>query len=355
MTTANEIAEQSKVLHENGTEPLHTADEHRHVYITGPRYGRTGALPAEALTAYENIAMRELKKGGSHVTVAPTFWRQFQRSGPGREPTGDLHRPDIHPGLATADEMIVLHLPGWQDCEILKAEIERAGDDGIEVREVSLGQTDLGRDANTNLMKRIPEGERVQNRGPGMQCRVTTEYRAVIETEQGEMVFALDPTNAPATCGNFMHLCDGGYYDDAKIHMIVRDHTLHGGCTQGDGTTDAGYVITPENGKTAMEKGDLAMTGTTGGNSARWFIVTADKMETPEPFTVFGKLIDGGETLARLNETEVNDWDASQPMAPKAEIKISKARVKREIHERLEPYVKPAPPTSEGAKGGKKK
>ena len=354
MTTTNEITDQSPMLSANGAEPDGGSKRLRNVYITGPRYGLTGQMPPEALGAYENVATEELGKGGQHVTVGPTFWRQFQRPGLNRDGAADTARDEEHPELLIADEVIVLQLPGWRQCATLQKELEAAEERGTEVRTIRVGDARLTREAATNLMKRVPEGERVETRGPGMQWRVRTEYRAEIETTAGTLTFELDVANAPATCGNFIHLYDNEFYDGAKIHMIVRDHTLHGGCTEGDDSSDAGYQIAPENGKTTLTKGDLAMNGTSAGNSSRWFVVTGEQVDTPEAFTVFGKLCGSEEALGKLNECEVNEWQSDHPMRPKEDIRILKARVVRKTHEKLEPYVKPEPGAST-AKGSKKR
>ena len=304
-------------------------------YITGPRHW-AGGLPPEALSAYEKAAVDAVRESGQAVVVGPTFWRQFATRN-NRETARSPELPSLQAMATRADVIKVLKLPGWQECAGLKAEIELATAQGNQPVFVELRELGLERDLNTGLMRRIPQGGTTRQHGPGMRTKRSTHYTAVMKTTDGDLRFNMDPAKALTTCGNFIYLCDAGFYDGTQIGMVVKDHTIRGGCTRGDGTGTAGYHVGPENGQKKMQKGQLAMIRDELGDSCQWFIVTAENLTTTEEFSVFGTLADGEEALNRINAAEVNEWKSERPMAPKQPITVTAIRVEARHEERFEP------------------
>jgi peptidyl-prolyl cis-trans isomerase A (cyclophilin A) len=59
----------------------------------------------------------------------------------------------------------------------------------------------------------------------GMSLTLTgraAEVRILMETEAGNIEFAVDPDRAPATVANFLRYIDAGRYDSGRFHRTVR-------------------------------------------------------------------------------------------------------------------------------------
>ena len=53
--------------------------------------------------------------------------------------------------------------------------------------------------------------------------------KAIIETEQGKIVFNLLPDIAPETVRNFIELANSGFYDGTLFHRIIPGFMIQGG------------------------------------------------------------------------------------------------------------------------------
>jgi cyclophilin family peptidyl-prolyl cis-trans isomerase len=91
---------------------------------------------------------------------------------------------------------------------------------------------------------------------------------------------------------------------------------VQAGCPAGNGTGGPGYEFDDEINDHKIVRGTLAMANAgPNTNGSQFFIVTTD--ETPwldGKHTVFGKVVDGEDVLARLNETPTAGAD--RPVTP---------------------------------------
>ena len=53
--------------------------------------------------------------------------------------------------------------------------------------------------------------------------------KAIIETEQGKIIFNLLPDIAPETVRNFIELANSGFYDGTLFHRIIPGFMIQGG------------------------------------------------------------------------------------------------------------------------------
>ena len=139
---------------------------------------------------------------------------------------------------------------------------------------------------------------------------------AALRTTEGVIVLELFDKDAPETVANFRKLASEGFYDGLTFHRIIRDFMVQAGCPAGNGTGGPGYEFDDEINDHKIVRGTLAMANAgPNTNGSQFFIVTAD--ETPwldGKHTVFGKVVDGEDVLARLNETPTAGAD--RPVTP---------------------------------------
>ncbi len=129
-----------------------------------------------------------------------------------------------------------------------------------------------------------------------------------LTTSQGSMDFQLFENQAPNTVANFIHLIKIGFYNGKTFHRAVAGFMAQGGCPNGNGTGDAGYMIKDEHHRDDFRKhfrGVLSMAKTTQPNSggSQFFITFSPQPRLDGKHTVFGRIIKGEEVLDRLKLT----------------------------------------------------
>ncbi len=141
--------------------------------------------------------------------------------------------------------------------------------------------------------------------------------QAVMSTSEGEITLELYPDDAPKTVASFVKLANDGYYDGLTFHRIIKDFMIQGGCPHGTGTggpEDKGYEGYPfedEFNQHKVERGALAMANAgPNTNGSQFFIVTtASAPWLDGKHTVFGKVVDGMDTVDKLEGLKTDGMD----------------------------------------------
>ena len=129
--------------------------------------------------------------------------------------------------------------------------------------------------------------------------------RVRIETTEGDIVVELFEDEAPDTVGNFVHLVEQGTYDDTTFHRVIDGFMAQGGDPNGDGTGGPGYRIYDEHMEENARnhfRGSLSMANTGQPNSggSQFFLCFTPTFELNGRHTVFGRVIEGMDVLARI-------------------------------------------------------
>lgn len=159
---------------------------------------------------------------------------------------------------------------------------------------------------------------------------------AILKTSLGNITLELFPGAAPKHVNSFLNLSKTGFYDGTIFHRIVKDFVIQGGDpttknnTQKDkwGTGGPGYTIDAEFNDIPHERGIISMARTGDPNSAgsQFFIVTKDARFLDNQYTVFGRVIDGMETVDKIQDLATNQ-SSDQP------IDFEKAKIEKVIIE----------------------
>jgi peptidyl-prolyl cis-trans isomerase B (cyclophilin B) len=139
-----------------------------------------------------------------------------------------------------------------------------------------------------------------------------------IKTSMGDMVVELNREKAPITVANFLLYVDSGFYEGTMFHRIIKDFMVQGGGMTTDYTkkdTRAPIQNEADNGLKNLF-GTLAMARTGDPNSAtsQFFVNTKDngflnhkgKSQRGWGYCVFGKVVDGQDTLESIRNTPVH-------------------------------------------------
>ena len=123
----------------------------------------------------------------------------------------------------------------------------------------------------------------------------------VLETSCGPLEIELDPSVAPETVNSFVFLAESGFLDGSVSHRIIPGFMMQAGDQTATGIGGPGYTIPDEfPAESGYDRGVVAMAnagpGTTG---SQFFIMFADG-PLPPNYTIFGKVVDGLDTLDRI-------------------------------------------------------
>ena len=163
-----------------------------------------------------------------------------------------------------------------------------------------------------------------------MKVRLNTSY--------GDIVLALNQEKAPITVENFVSYVRNGHYNDTIFHRVINDFMIQTGGMDADmneKTTNASIKNEANNGLSNLQ-GTIAMARTPDPHSAsaQFFINTSDNAfldfsaETDDGwgYCVFGEVVEGIETVEKIEETSTTSRGGHQDVPAEAII-ITQAEI----------------------------
>jgi cyclophilin family peptidyl-prolyl cis-trans isomerase len=130
-----------------------------------------------------------------------------------------------------------------------------------------------------------------------------------LTTSKGDIVVVLFENEAPIATANFISLVEKKYYDGVNFHRVIPGFMAQGGDPNGDGSGGPGYTIPCECYQENHRKhfrGSLSMAKTaerdTGGS--QFFLTFVPTTHLDGQHTVFGRVVEGFDVLAKLQRTE---------------------------------------------------
>lgn len=160
-----------------------------------------------------------------------------------------------------------------------------------------------------------------------------------IETNQGPMRVELYDQQAPATVGNFLAYVRAGFYAGTIFHRVIPDFVAQGGGFTADFTRkDTRPPVKNEAGNgLSNERGTLAMarTGDPDSATSQFFINLADNAfldrrdntRAGAGYTVFGKVIEGMDTVDRIAQLPTGAAGPFRKDVPLDTVRIESVRV----------------------------
>lgn len=154
----------------------------------------------------------------------------------------------------------------------------------------------------------------VYSSAPGMNIDLTKEYRAIFQTDDGEIEVLLYDNDTPITVNNFVNLARDGYYDGLTFHRVISligsptdGFIAQGGDPKGDGTGGPGYGFGDENlAGSVFDKPVIAMANRgvgTNSNGSQFFFTYDDQVQHLNGnHTVFGEITHGLDVVNRITK-----------------------------------------------------
>jgi peptidyl-prolyl cis-trans isomerase B (cyclophilin B) len=159
-----------------------------------------------------------------------------------------------------------------------------------------------------------------QSQSQPMPTNVTS---ATLHTNKGDITFAFDAKDAPATVANFIKLAQSGYYDGTKFHRVISGFMIQGGdpLTKDDskqaqwGTGGPGYKFADENQAAHNGVGVVSMANSgPNTNGSQFFINTVDNAFLDGKYNVFAKVTAGMDVVKAIESTPTAPGD--RPIEP---------------------------------------
>ena len=143
------------------------------------------------------------------------------------------------------------------------------------------------------------------------------KYYALMNTNKGPVKIQLLPDVAPMHVTNFIYLTRLGFYDGLPFHRVITNFMAQGGDPLGNGTGGPGYNFDGEFSPSVKHStgGMLSMANRGPGTDGSQFFLTF----VPTPWldgkhTIFGKVVEGMETLKKLEAAGSESGQTSEPL-----------------------------------------
>ncbi|HEY9233203.1 MAG TPA: peptidylprolyl isomerase, partial [Blastocatellia bacterium] len=152
----------------------------------------------------------------------------------------------------------------------------------------------------------------------------------LLHTSSGDITLEMEPDIAPEHVRNFLKLVASGWYDHTAFHRVVPGFVVQGGVGQTRANGVGHYAdkwVHPLKAEISAVKhirGTLSMARAEDLNSATtsFFIVLGPAPHLDNKYTVFGKVVDGFDTLERIEAAP------RQGESPAARIELIEATIK---------------------------
>lgn len=181
--------------------------------------------------------------------------------------------------------------------------------------------------------------------------RLKKKAYARLQTNMGDLNLELHAEYCPATCENFLRLCEAGYYDSLSFHRLIKGFMIQGGDPTATGRGGKSVYGAPF--KDEVQTGNVHLKHSARGilsmansgpntNGSQFFITFGPKPNLDGKHTVFGRIVGGLEALDKIEAVATDAKD--KPLKP---ITIQRAVVfvnpLKDVAAQEEKHAAPAP------------
>ena len=130
--------------------------------------------------------------------------------------------------------------------------------------------------------------------------------QAVLETDHGILTIELFSATAPKTVARFTELVKRGFYNGLTFYRVLPKFLVQTGDPSGEGTGGSGQNLPAEFNERKHVAGTVGMARRHDPDSAdsQFYICLEPQPFLDGKYTVFGQVIDGLETLPKIQERD---------------------------------------------------
>ncbi len=139
-----------------------------------------------------------------------------------------------------------------------------------------------------------------------------SENTLILKTTQGTVTIELRTDLAPNHCARIKQLAREEFYDGIVFHRVIDGFMAQTGCPEGTGTGGSGQNMAAEFSDEPHVRGTASMARAASPDSAdsQFFICFEESSFLDGEYTVWGKVVDGMDTIDKLKRGEpVSDPD----------------------------------------------
>ena len=149
---------------------------------------------------------------------------------------------------------------------------------------------------------------------PEIIIETDKSYKAIINTNLGEIEIELFNDTAPNTVNNFIFLSKDNYYDNVIFHRVISGFMIQGGDPSGTGHGEMGkhpgYNFNDElNSPRKYLKGIVAMANAGPNTNGSQFFIMHEDYPLPYQYTIFGNVINGIDVVDKIASIETDASD----------------------------------------------
>ena len=149
---------------------------------------------------------------------------------------------------------------------------------------------------------------------PEIIIETDKSYKAIINTNLGEIEIELFNDTAPNTVNNFIFLSKDNYYDNVIFHRVISGFMIQGGDPSGTGHGEMGkhpgYNFNDElNSPRKYLKGIVAMANAGPNTNGSQFFIMHEDYPLPYQYTIFGNVINGIDVVDKIASIETDTSD----------------------------------------------
>ncbi|GFO81481.1 peptidylprolyl isomerase [Methyloceanibacter sp.] len=132
------------------------------------------------------------------------------------------------------------------------------------------------------------------------------EDTLILETTKGNIVVEMRPDLAPNHVARIKELARQGFYDGVPFHRVIEGFMAQTGDPTGTGAGGSGRKLAAEFNTEPHTRGAVSMARAQSPDSAdsQFFICFDDATFLDRQYTVWGRVLDGMETVDQINRGE---------------------------------------------------
>lgn len=157
------------------------------------------------------------------------------------------------------------------------------------------------------------------------------QYTARLDTTAGPITISLNASATPITVDNFVNLSRKSFYNNTIFHRVMSGFMIQGGDPNGNGTGGPGYKFNDEPFTGDYTRGTVAMANAgPNTNGSQFFIMHKDVLSLPKNYVIFGKVVDGLDTVDKIATAEVKLSASGEMSTPVSPVKINSVTITEE-------------------------
>ncbi|NCU41701.1 MAG: peptidylprolyl isomerase [Candidatus Moranbacteria bacterium] len=160
-----------------------------------------------------------------------------------------------------------------------------------------------------------------------MNIDVNKEYRAKIETTEGDIITLLHTKKVPQTVNNFIFLAKDGFYNEIIFHRVIENFMIQSGDPTATGSGGPGYSFPDEAFSGKYTKGTLAMANSGPHTNGSQFFIMHSDVDLPLNYVIFGEVVEGFDVLDAIATVPTKPNMFGENSTPKNPVTIKSIQI----------------------------